>query len=255
MKVVKTNSTLRLISIFVLVFFTINLSSADDLYTWKNGEKPDKKYSDWSFSFYLAAAFSGQIVYPGMRMRTPGIQDQYNFSTAQMLYSVTTFEPKSWMIQVDYRMMKWMGMGFLFGNSILAKGQERIGPIASDGRMIEIGNSVRTLSLLLTIYLGDYVVLGIGPTYNMTDAPSNNNRIGLLAQMNIRIPLDERFSVNGIIQYRYVGITEIGPYTLYSADEFPTASITASNNIYPETQINYSHVFVGLGMSLYFVQK
>jgi hypothetical protein len=30
-------------------------------------------------------------------------------------------EPKSWMIQVDYRMMKWMGMGFLFGNSILCK--------------------------------------------------------------------------------------------------------------------------------------
>jgi hypothetical protein len=151
--------------------------------------------------------------------------------------------------------MKWMGMGFLFGNSILLKGPIKIGPLSSTGRMIEIGNSVRTVSLLLTIYLGDYVVLGIAPTYNMTDAPSNNNRIGFLAQMNIRIPLDDRFSVNGIIQYRYVGITEIGPYTLYSADEFPTASITASNNIYPETQINYSHVFVGLGMSLYFVQK
>jgi hypothetical protein len=255
MNLIKNISVIKLISILVVIFMLINLAYAGDEQVWNYKEKKVKKLSDWSLSFYLAAAFGGQIVRPGTRMRSPGVQDHYNFSTEYMIYSITTFEPRSWMIQLDYRMMKHVGMGILFGNSVLAKGATKIGPLAGSGGIIEIGSSVRTLSLFLTIYVNDYIVLGFGPTYSMTDAPSNKNRFGFLAQMTVRIPLDERFSVNGIIQYRYVGITEIGPYTLYSADEYPTATVTTPNYIYPETQINYSHLFVGLGMSLYFAQK
>jgi hypothetical protein len=233
----------------------INLSYAGDEQVWNYKEKKEKKLSDWSLSFYLAAAFGGQMLKPPSRLRSPGIQDHYNFSTEYMIYSITTFEPRSWMIQLNYRMIKHMGMGLQVGNSVLAKGPTQIGPLDESGGMIEIGNSVRTLALMLTIYLNDYMVIGFGPTYNMTDAPSNKNRFGFLAQMTIRIPLDERFSVNGIVQYRYVGITEIGPYTLYNADEYPTATVTSPTIIYPESQIDYSHLFVGLGMSLYFAQK
>ena len=255
MKITLKNSTLRLISLFVLVLFMINLSDAGELYYGSDREKSSEEYADWSLSFYLVAAFGGPIVNSSYRMKTPGMHDHYNFTTQNMLYTLTNFEPKSWIIQLDYRMMRGMGMGMLIGNSVLAKGTVKIGPLADSGEMIGIGNSVKTISLFLTIYLNDYIVLGLGPTYNMTDSPSGYNQIGFLAQMNIRIPLDERFSVNGIVQYRYVGITEIGPYTLSSADEYPSATITTTKNLHPETQIDYSHVFVGIGMSIYFIQK
>ncbi len=255
MNLIKNASIAKLISILVLIFMIINYSYAGDEQVWNYKEKKEKKLSDWSLSFYLAAAFGGQIVRPATPMRSPGVQDHYTFSTQYMLYSLTTFEPRSWMIQLDYRMMKHVGMGLLFGNSVLAKGPTKIGPLADSGGIIVIGRSVRTASLLLTIYLNDYIVFGLGPTYNMTDAPSGKNEVGFLAHMTIRIPLDARFSVNGIVQYRYVGITEIGPYTLYNADEYPTVTVTTPTFIYPETQVNYSHIFVGLGMSLYFAQK
>jgi len=255
MNLIKNVNIIKLISILVVILMIINISYAGDEQIWNYKDKKEKKLSDWSLSFYLAAAFGGQIARPTSSMRTPGIQDHYNFSTEYMIYSITTFEPRSWMIQLDYRMMKHLGMGLFFGNSVLAKGPSKIGPLAGSGGIVEIGSSVRTVSLLLTIYLSDYLVLGLGPTYNMTDAPSGKNKFGFLAQMIIRFPLQERFSVNGIVQYRYVGITEIGPYTLYNADEYPNVSVTNATFIYPETQINYSHLFVGLGMSLYFSQK
>ena len=115
MKITLKNSTLRLISLFVLVLFMINLSDAGELYYGSDREKSSEEYTDWSLSFYLAAAFGGPIVNSSFRMKTPGMHDHYNFTTQNMLYTLTNFEPKSWIIQLDYRMMRWMGMGILFG--------------------------------------------------------------------------------------------------------------------------------------------
>lgn len=245
-----------ILPVFLAILFMTPDSYADEWRTvWEYEEKKPIELSDWSLSFYLAFSFGGMTINPITRMRSPGIQDHYNFSTEYMLYSITRFEPKSWMVQLDYRMIKWMGLGLSAGNSVLAKGPVQIGPLNGSGNMIRIGNSVKTVSLMLTIYLNDYMILGFGPTYNMTNAPSGSNKVGFLGQLTIRIPLDERFSVNGIVQYRYVGITEIGPYELYNDDDSPAVDITSANYNFPETQIDFSHVFVGIGMSLYFTQK
>jgi hypothetical protein len=245
----------KMLFMIVTIFFLLSSSYSNDVELWNFTEKKDKEYPEWSFSFYIAAAFGGPADNIGFQMRRPGLQDHYNFSTYQMLYSVSKFRPQSWMIELDYRMMKRLGIGLLYGYSDLGGGPIKIGTLAGPGSVVGIGNSVKTLSLVLCIYLHDNIVFSLGPTYNMTDSPSGANQIGFLAHLNIKIPLNDRFSINGIIQYRYVGITEIGPFLMEDTEELPSATVTSNTYIFPETLIDYSHVFVGLGMSLYFIQK
>jgi hypothetical protein len=233
----------------------VSFSSAGELFPGSHEKERSEDYSEWIFSFYIAAAFGGPADNIGLQMRRPGLQDHYNFSTYQMLYSVSQLRPHSWMMQLDYRMLKRFGVGLLYGYSDLGRGPIEIGTLAGSAGVISIGNAVKTISVILSIYLHDQIVFSMGPTYNMTDTPSSMNRLGFLAHLNIKVPLSDRFSVNGIIQYRYVGITEIGPYQLEDSEGVPHVDITSNTYVFPETQIDYSHVFVGIGMSLYFVQK
>ena len=245
----------KILIIILLIIVTINLSFAGEWSPWNYKEKSAKEYANWSFSFYLAGAFGGPADGLNNRVRSPGSQDTYNSSANVMLSALSTIRPTSWMIHLDYRMIRQLGLGLLYSNSVLGETYLRFRGPGGFERNINPGSSVRTMSLLFTIYLNEYIVLGIGPTYNMTDSPSNANRLGLLAHLNIRIPIHENFSVNGIIQYRYVGITSIGPYSMENANELPPPSVTTTTMVFPETQINYSHVFFGLGMSIYFLRK
>jgi len=256
LKNINVSPGISLIFIITIFLFMVNFSSANDLFPQKNEEKTDKEYSDWSFSFFLAAAFGGPADNIGTQMRRPGIHDSYNNSTEGLIFhSLSNIHPQSWMIQLDYRMIQRVGVGLLYSNSVIDEVSMQLGASASPHNIISFGNSVKTISLLISIYLNDNIVFGLGPTYNMTDSPSSANEIGFLAHLNIRVPLNDRFSVNGILQYRYVGITEIGPFSLETADELPPPTVTSNTFIFPETQINYSHFFIGLGMSIYFVQK
>jgi hypothetical protein len=255
MKAIKKILTSTMVQLFAGMLVMITLSYADDWQLLENKEKSNEEYSEWSFSFYIAAAFGGPAENIGLQMRRPGVQDHYNISSYQMLYAASKFRPQSWMIELDYRMMKRLGIGLLYGYSDLGGSPIKIGTLAGPGSVVGIGNSVKTLSVVLCIYLHDNIVFSLGPTYNMTDSPSGANQIGFLAHLNIKIPLNDRFSINGIIQYRYVGITEIGPYLLENTEELPSVTVTSNTYIFPETLIDYSHVFVGLGMSLYFTQK
>lgn len=255
MPTIDRNSGKNIIFSLLIIVLTVNFSFAGDWSPWNETYTSKKDYAKWSFSFYLAGAFGGPANDLNGQLRSPGFQDSYNSSANHMLYTLSTISPTSWMLHVDYRVIRELGMGLMFSNSVLGETVLRLRRPGSLERDIGLGSSVKTMALLFTIYLNEYIILGIGPTYNMTDSPSQANRIGLLAHMNIRIPIHENFAVNGIIQYRYVGITNIGPYFLENSDELPSPSVTTSTMVFPESQINYSHVFFGLGMSMYFLRK
>ena len=89
----------------------------------------------------------------------------------------------------------------------------------------------------------------------MTDTPSNVNKLGLLAHLNIRIPLSDYFAVNGIIQYRYIGGTTLGPYYNEASDDYPSTTITTNAQIFPPTELSYNHLFVGLGIGINFKKR
>jgi hypothetical protein len=245
----------KIIYCILIIAFTINLTIAGEWSLWEEKYTPKKDYAKWCFSFYLAGAFGGPANDLNSKVRNPGFQDSYNSSANVLLSTLSTISPTSWMLHVDYRIIQELGMGLMFSNSVVGETILRLRKPGSLGRDIGLGSSVKTMALLFTIHLNEHIILGIGPTYNMTDSPSNANRLGLLAHLNIRVPIHENFSVDGIMQYRYVGITNIGPYYLEDVDELPPPSVTTSTMVFPESQINYSHLFVGIGISTFFQRK
>jgi hypothetical protein len=256
MKTIIDSPGVRIISIFTLLLIMINISFADDLYPRGSEGKKYDKQSKWSFSFYAAMAFGGPGDQINNQMRISGFDDSYmSYSGSSKYFFLSRIRPRSWMIQVDYRLTKVLGTGLLYSNSHLGEiNGHKVVFAGFDGL---IGNRirVRTISILLSIYLNDYIIFGIGPTYNMTDFPSNSNKMGYLAHLNIRIPLSESFSISGICQYRYIGGTTIGPYTRESTDDDLTPKVSTNSYVFPATEISYSHLFIGIGIGIHFIKK
>lgn len=243
----------KILSIIITLLIIVNLSIAGDLYPRNSVDKKFEIQSKWSISIYAALAFGD----PGVNFRNTsmysGSNDPYmNFYGGRIYNMVSGFRPQAWMIQIDRRISKYFGTGFIASYSLLRKANgQSISFVGLDdipGRKY----SVTTMSLLFTIYLTDFIVLGFGPSYNMTNAPANGNKIGLLAHLNVRIPLNENFSINGICQYRYMGSSTIGPFAYQNTDETLTPTLTTNTEVFPATELNYSHFFFGIGMGLNF---
>ena len=245
-----------IISIFTILVMMINISFADDLIPQSSEEKINKNQSKWSSSFYLAMTFGGPGDNIESQMRSFGIDHQhFSFSSNSKYSFLSRFRPQSWMIQLDYRMTKLLGMGILYSYSLLRETFGHTEALAAFEGNIGIGNSVKTIAFLLTVNLNENIVLAIGPSYNMTDAPSYKNRMGFLAHLNIRVPLSNSFSISGICQYRHIAGTTIGPYTLENSDDILKPTISTTTQIFPPTEISYSHFFIGLGVGIHFLKK
>jgi len=256
MKSIIESPGVRIIYIFTSLLILINLSFADNLVPKISEIKKYNDQSKWSFSFYMAMAFGEPGQELENQMRVGGFDDTYtSFSNSRSFYHLAKILGKSWMIQVDYRMTEYLGMGFLYSNSLLQENFGHTSSLPALEGIIERRNLVKTISIPLSVYLNEYIVLGIGPSYNMTDSPSDRNKLGLLAFLNIRIPLSDSFSINGIFQYRYIGNTTIGPYYVTSTDDSSTPTVSTSTLILPPTEISYSHIFIGLGFGIHFIQQ
>jgi len=246
----------RIISIFIILVIMINISFADDLYPRSSEEKRYEKQSKWSFSFYLATVFGGPGDKIKDQMRISGFHNPgISFSSSSKYSFLSRFRPQSWMIQLNYRMTKPLGLGILYSNSLLKETVVPADALASLEGTIGPRNSVKTISILLSIYLNEHIILAMGPSYNMTDSPSNKNRMGFLAHLNIRVPLSNSFSISGICQYRHIAGTTIGPYTLENSDDILKPTISTNTKIFPPTEISYSHIFIGIGVGINFMRK
>ncbi len=253
MKNLMKSPGVSIISIFILLLIMINISFAGDLYPRGLEEKRYDKQSKWSFSLYAAMTVGGLGDQYNKQMRFIGFTDPYRSFSGNNKYAfLSEIRPTSWMFQVNYRMTKVLGIGLLYSNSLLGKATGHNEAFAGFDGIMSSSIRVTTISILLSIHLNDYIVFGIGPTFNMTDTPSNTNKLGLLAHLNIRYPVSNYFSVSGIFQYRYIGGTTLGPYYKENSDDILSTKVTTNAQIFPPTELSYNHLFIGLGIGINF---
>jgi len=232
----------------------LNITIAGDLIPQSPENRINKKQSKWFFSFYLAATSGGPVNQVGDQLRISGLNNSpYRFLAHEGHTSLSEFRPQSWLLYLDYKMTKILGLGLSYSNTHLQEFSEGTSAVRTLEDRIGFRNNVQTLSFLLSIYLDESVVLGIGPTYNMTNTPLNKNQVGFIAHLNIRIPLSHTFSISGICQYYHFGNTTIGPYLNEDFDNAPSSRVTTNIQIFPPTEISYSHLFIGFGVGIHFL--
>ena len=99
----------------------------------------------------------------------------------------------------------------------------------------------------------DNFIFGIGPSVYFikcwqdgtsktgTEVENKDTKFGFLADIAVRIPKKSLIFVEINIQYRYVGKAIVGPFD----EQWPPYTI-------PETEVNYNHFFIGVGMGFRF---
>jgi hypothetical protein len=256
MKNITESTRIRFFSIFTLCLMLLNITFASDLIPQSAKDKLNKKQSKWSLSFYLAVTSGGPVNQVGDQLRISGLNNSpYRFLANGGHTSLSEFRPQSWLVHMNYKLTKILGLGMSYSNTQLQEFSGSTSAMRTFEDRIGLRNQVQTLSLLLSIYLDESVIIGIGPTYNMTDTPSNNNKVGFIAHLNIRFPLSNTLSISGICQYYHFGNTTIGPYTIENSDNTLSTRVSTNTQIFPPTEISYSHLFIGLGVGIHFLTK
>jgi hypothetical protein len=229
----------------LVLFIFIDLSYGGDL--GKYGTKK-KKNTEWSFSFYGAMVKGGKVDGGKNTSRTFG--PSTHLSGTRRIDFLTNIKPTAWMIEIDYRMSENLGLGILYSYSDLGKTGNSSNLIRTTDGTIISRLQVSTVAALLIIHINEYIIFGIGPTLNIINAPPGTSKVGLLGHLNIRIPVSPQFAFSGIIQYRYVGGALIGSYNSEYNESGMENNLATNVPIYPPTEIRYSHLFLGLGISI-----
>ena len=259
-----TNKNICVFSKKVLISF---LLFASLIYSQELDNDIFGNQSKLSLSFYLATTVGGPSKQIENAMRTSGFNDDSWWSSGKN-YPFSRFNGIPWMIETQYRLNKSVSVGFQISNSILWETLGYANPQVGFGEYLSLNYSTMSYSPIVSFHFNEYIILGIGPSFNTLKANEfssshiqyfdendiklvDENKIGMLAHLNLRIHISSLFSGNLIFQYRYIGSTNIGPIVKENTIGITTPTPSTVTITFPETEINYNHLFIGLGLGVH----
>ena len=219
--------------------------------------------SKLSLSFYLATAVGGPSKQIENVMRTSGFNDRSSASWfgSGKNHPHSRFSGIPWTIETQYRLNKSVSVGFQISHSILQETLGYANPQGGLGEFLFLNYSSMSYSSIISFHFNEYIIFGIGPSFNTLKAnefsmptdikPVEEDKIGMLIHLNLRIHISSLFSGNLIFQYRYVGSTNIGPIVKENTIGIATPTPSTVTITFPETEINYNHLFIGLGLGVH----
>jgi hypothetical protein len=232
------------------------------LYSQDQDQEDSDIQSRWSIGLYFVGTSGGPCEDIEFKMREVGFDDRWSgwfrvikdhpFSESRAL---------AWMIKAEYKMRNWISIGFLSSKwSMKTQGYTNL-----LSEHIILGYSNMTYAPIISFYLFDYLNFGIGPSLNYISCSEieygangeekilvEEKNIGILTHVNIKIYMTESASFNLIFQYHFTGSTNIGPIVKEKIIGSGTPNPTTYTLTFPETTINFSHFFYGIGMGFHF---
>jgi hypothetical protein len=254
-----TNMSISMFFKIVLITFWLLPNS---IYPQELDNDKFDNYSKWIFSFYGAGIAGGPSKQIENVMRTSGFGDQSpGFFGSGTDYPETRIWSLPWMLDIHYRKTKLISIGIQISNSILRETIGYANPQGGLGQYLSLHYSTKTYAPIISFYLKEYMILGLGPSLNTLGLYEEDlgkeinhvkkNNIGLLTYINLRIHLFSIFSGNLIFQYRYTGNIKIGPFEKEDTIGISTPTPSIVIITFPETEINYSHFFIGIGIGIH----
>jgi hypothetical protein len=241
----------------VLIIIT---STMNFLYSQETAKGLDN-YSKFSLSCYLAYTIGGPSTNIEAAMKNSGFDDRSSdWIWEGKEHPETRLQGLPWMIELQYRMNKLVAIGFQISNSVP---EETVGyacPQGGFGEYLFLNYSAKTIAPIVSYYLNENFILGIGPSLNTVICYEDEvgkkrnyvekSNIGLVTQINYRFNIGSIFFGKVIFQYRFIGSNEIGP--IIKEDKIGIASPTPSVKYitFPKTEINYNHLFLGFGIGI-----
>lgn len=221
----------------------------------------NQKLRRWSVSVYLGSASSGPAKEWEKAMMAHGFnqtcvidwfpfggisQTTYPFSeTGIARYRLP------WMLNVHYSLNPLLGVGLVYSNTKIG---DTAGYKETTGRF-DVEYSVNTFSPVVSVQAMGFQ-FGIGPAFYMTNSigkrlstgeifgEKKTRKIGLLIDFGLAIPSSKsRLFFEIKIQYRAIGKVEVGPYEIETTEDLV---------IFPASNINYNHWFLGAGLGIRF---
>jgi hypothetical protein len=217
-----------------------------------------------SLTFYLATTFGGPQTAIEKQMRISGfdVASYGLFSRERITHPHSRYNGLPWMIDANYRFTPLLSGSIQMSNSLLRETIGYANPQGGIGEHLFLNYSVKSYATVISFYLEDYFIVGFGPTYNtvisyqdyhgqQTDT-IEETKIGLMAQVILKLQLGRVFSLNLIGQYRFIGSSTIGPFVREKTIGWAAPNPTTYTITFPETKISYNHGFVGLGLGMHF---
>ena len=153
-----------------------------------------------------------------------------------------------WILSARYSIRPNVSVGFLISNAPIGKTQGH----HADDLNLTVHYSVLAISPTVSFIYEDFVRAGIGPAVYITKSAQSTpsdlietrtaTKIGVLLDFGLSLPLFDPFVADLGFQYRFVGTSDIGPFTANSSGQ-PAATM-------PLTSGNYSHALVSLGIGI-----
>lgn len=148
-----------------------------------------------------------------------------------------------WMINLKYFYKSSLGFGLIYSNNPIG---ETLGYNGVDYLFIQY--YVKSFAPLVW-YKIESLSFGIGPVLHYVknfessnyDSPKNyeNYKLGILAELSLVFPIGHTFFYSGFVQYRFVGNSKVGPYTVGYGERLST---------FREVNANFNHFLIGLGV-------
>jgi len=221
----------------------------------------NQKLRRWAVSAYLGTTSSGPAKDLENAMKATGFDQifEWYWGTQGPFYSDPYPDSHTgirmyrlpWMLKIHYSLKPLFGVGLVFSNTEIG---ETHGFNEATGRL-NIKYSVNTFSPIVSVQaLG--IQFGVGPALyiansfgevisgGMDPEEKNYRKIGFLIDSGFAFPPKKtRFFLEIKIQYRAVGQVKVGPYEIRTNEDF---------KIFPTTEVNYNHWFIGAGMGIRF---
>jgi len=243
------NSRIKFIPTLVLVL--IFFFSTDNLFSWDMDVYAYKKKSKWSISLLLGMAAGSPSNSMGVQIGNPGF-DNSNITLASVMNSTprSKFNRQPLLIELKYRTSRLISLGIQYSNSSLRKISGYNSLQTSSNNEIDIRPLASVFAMLVSFNLSENIILGFGPTYNIISSPVKELRMGFLAHLELNVPLDRQLSGKLICQYRYIGNMSAGPFVGEGTSSSLTSNTSTMPVLFPETNISYSHLFIGIGVGI-----
>lgn len=240
------------ISIVVTVY-PISMLALDDNH---NSSQTKRR---WSVSVYLGSSSSGPAEEWEKAMKAHGFNQTCVIDWFPWGGISKTTYPSShtkvacyrlpWMLKAHYSLKPPFGVGLVYSNTEIG---DTSGYTKTTSRF-DIEYSVNTFSPVVSVQVIGFQ-FGIGPALYMVNSigkrhgeilgEKRTRKIGLFTDFGFAVPTDKsRLFFEIKIQYRAVGQIKVGSYEIRTTEDLV---------IFPASNINYNHWFIGGGIGIRF---
>jgi hypothetical protein len=207
---------------------------------------PSRADRRWAIALGTGAAWGGPAVDLEEAMRRADFDD-----TSPAFFFPGSAHPRSngnvgsiW-LHAQYLLRPQWEVGVSYDNTTIGR---TIG-FHEPGQYLFVHDSVTEVNAVVSRIFGPARV-GIGPAWYAARAHEDNgqstdrSRFGVTTETGLKVPARTRLYLDVNIRYSYVGRVSVGPFT-------PPAPQGAASQ-FPETEVHFSHWFIGLGPGLRF---